>query len=183
MQYLYNQDTGNLVQVMKLQDRASGTYITDTYHYNNPNFPNYITSIDNGLGIPIAQNLYDSSGRLISSTDANGNTTTYLHNLTNQTEQVVDALNRTNTYVYDLNGNVLIQTNALGQANTYAYDALNNKTNEVLGGLQTNAYLYSGTHLVLAPPAGVFCFTGGGECDGWPGIVTAHVTAQTSAKP
>ena len=153
-QYRYNQDTGNLVQVLKLVDRTAGTYATNQYDYNNPNFPHYITSIENGLGVPIVQNLYNNQGRLTNATDANGNTTTFIHNSSSQIEQVVDALNRTNTYFYDTNGNVLIQSNALGQVNQYAYDGLNNKTNEVIGGLQTNNYAYDTNSFLLQSVTG-----------------------------
>src|SRR5205809_6413790 len=53
VKYIYNQDTGNLIQVLKLTDRATGSYQTNSaYHYDNGNFPHYITSIDDGRGIP-----------------------------------------------------------------------------------------------------------------------------------
>ena len=58
----YNADTGNLLQVIKLTDRTAGTYVTNSYLYNNPNFPHYITGIINGDGVPVTQNYYDDSG-------------------------------------------------------------------------------------------------------------------------
>src|SRR5207253_2779374 len=39
VQYIYNQDTGNLIQVQKLVDRVAQTWFTNVYHYDNPNFP------------------------------------------------------------------------------------------------------------------------------------------------
>ena len=90
MKYVYNQDTGNLIQVLKLTDRTAGLYATNKYHYDNQQFPHYITEIENGTGVPIARNNYDSSGRLISTVDANGNTTQFIHNLTNSLEVIID---------------------------------------------------------------------------------------------
>ena len=52
LQYIYNQSSGNLVQALKLVDSATGLYATNSYLYNNPNFPHYITGIINGDGIP-----------------------------------------------------------------------------------------------------------------------------------
>ena len=49
----YNADTGNLLQVIKLADRTAGTYVTNSYLYNNPNFPHYITGIiEQGTACP-----------------------------------------------------------------------------------------------------------------------------------
>jgi RHS repeat-associated protein len=147
IQYIYNQSTSNLIQVLKLVNRATGAYTTNSYDYNNPNFPHYITSMENGDGVSVARNYYDNSGRLTSMQDAYGNLTQYIYPSTNN-EMIVDPLGRTNSYLYDINGNVLAQTNALGQITTMAYDVNNNKTNQVtyLNNGQpyaTNSYVYS----------------------------------------
>jgi RHS repeat-associated protein len=130
VKYIYQQDTGNLIQVLKLTDRAAGTYAPEKYHYDNPAFPHYITSIENALGIPVARNLYDSSGRLVALVDASGNTNQVIHNLTNRLEIVIDPLGHTNITAYDLRGNITATTNALNGVTLRAYDD-NNKTNEV----------------------------------------------------
>lgn len=131
VQYVYNQNTGNLIWVEHLVNATTGTYTTNKYHYDNPNFPHYITSIENADGVPVARNFYDDSGRLIAVQDANGNTTQFIHNLTNNMDVIIDRLGHTNTYVYDLQGNVIAQTNQLGQITEMAYDENNNKTNEI----------------------------------------------------
>jgi len=82
VKYVYNQDTGNLIQVHKLVDRSLGSYTTNTYHYDNAVFPHFITEIDNPSGIPITRNQYDAGGRLIAATDANGNTVSHTHDVT-----------------------------------------------------------------------------------------------------
>jgi RHS repeat-associated protein len=149
VKYIYNQDTGNLIQVLKLQDRTAGTYVTNLYRYDNPNFPHYITAIVDADGVPVAENQYDANGLLTNSTDADGNVTTFIHNTSNQVDVVVDRMGNTNSYAYDTNGNVTAITNALHQVTTMAYDALNDKTSEVIGGLQTNSYAYDGNSYML----------------------------------
>jgi len=132
VRYVYNQDTGNLLQVQKLTDRAAGTYVTERYHYDNPNFPHYITSIENPNGVPVARNEYDDAGRLTAVVDADGNRTQFIHSTTNSLEVVIDRLGHTNSYAYDSRGNVVATTNALGGITQMAYDDNNNKTNDVV---------------------------------------------------
>ena len=128
VKYVYNRDTGNLIQVLKLTDRAAGTYVTNKYHYDNPNFPHYLTSIDNPLGVPVARNEYDETGRLTAVIDAEGNRTEFHHNdnPTNRVEVVIDRLGRTNSHAYDERGNVTASTNALGEFTLMTYDTTNN---------------------------------------------------------
>ena len=153
VQYVYDQDDGNLVQVLKLQNRASGLYATNHYDYNNPNYPHLITSIENAIGAPITRDSYDSSGRLTQMQDANGNLTQYVYAATNL-EMIVDPLGRTNTFSYDSSGNIIAQTNALNQVTLMAYDANNNKTNQVVFAngqpYATNNYAHDPETLLLA---------------------------------
>ena len=153
VQYVYNQDSGNLIQVIKLLDRNSGTCGTNRYDYNNPQFPHYITSIENADGVPVTRNFYDSSGRTVQTLDANGNTNLFIYAATNM-ETTVDPLGHTNTFVYDASGNIIARTNALGQVALMAYDSDNNKTNKVtfLNGLPyaTNSYSYDGNKCLLS---------------------------------
>jgi RHS repeat-associated protein len=132
IQYIYDNNTGNLIQVIKLIDRSLGTTSTNRYIYGNSAFPHYITEIDNGIGVPITRNFYDSSGRLTSSVDANGNTNQFIHNLTNSLEILVDPLGHTNTLAYDLRGNVTAVTNAVGGVKLSTYDGSNNKLSDIL---------------------------------------------------
>jgi RHS repeat-associated protein len=148
MKYIYNRDTGNLIQVHRLQDRAAGNYLVTKYHYDHPNpeFAHYITSIEDPRGIPLARNEYDDSGRLTAVVDADGKRTQFIHNTTNRVEIVTDRLGNTNSFAYDTRGNVTATTNALNQVTTMAYDDFNNKTNDVvfLNGqpYATNHYVY-----------------------------------------
>jgi RHS repeat-associated protein len=144
VRYVYDQDSGNLVQVLKLQDRGSGLYATNRYDYNNPNYPHLITSIENAEGAPVTRNYYDNSGRITQTVDANGNTNQFIYAATNM-ELTIDQLGRTNTLVYDSSGNIIAQTNALGQATLNGYDGFNEKTNQITfhnGQAYTNSYSY-----------------------------------------
>jgi RHS repeat-associated protein len=136
VRYIYNQDTGNLIQVQRLTDRVAGIYATNKYHYDNSRFPHYITRIENGLGVPVARNYYDDAGRLTAVVDANGNTNQILHNVnggtTNVVEITIDRRGFTNSFAADARGNVIASTNAIGGITTAQYDDNNNKTNEVL---------------------------------------------------
>jgi RHS repeat-associated protein len=165
VQYVYNNDTGNLIQVLKLTDRVAGVFSTNKYIYANQQFPHYITEIDNGIGAPITRNFYDSSGRLTSSVDANGNTTQYIHNLTNSLEMVVDPRGNTNSFAYDSRGNVAAVTNAVGTVMLATYDGSNNKTNEVVmlngAGYSTNNFGYDPNTGLLLASTNSFGFTNG----------------------
>jgi YD repeat-containing protein len=131
VKYVYNEDTGNLIRVLRLVDRTAGSYLTNVYHYDHPKFPHYITAIDDARGIPAARNLYDDNGKLIGIIDADGRTNTITHNLTNRIEQIVDRLGNTNSFAYDTRGNVTAITNALGtsiqQISTFGYDNTDNR--------------------------------------------------------
>lgn len=128
VQYVYDNDNNNLVQVLKLVDRNAGTYTTNKYRYDNPNFRHYITSVVDANGIPITVNHYDPSGLLTNSTDGNGNSITFVHNTSAQVEMVVDAMGNTNTYAYDLNGNVTNTVDGLGQQTSTTFDGDGNVT-------------------------------------------------------
>jgi YD repeat-containing protein len=131
LRYVYHAERGNLLQVHRLTDRAAGTYLMAKYHYDEPRWPHYITSIENPLGVPVARNEYDDSGRLTAIVDADGNRTEFQHSTSNNLEVVVDRLGHTNFFAYDLRGNVTATTNALGGIRTMGYDEDSNQTNEV----------------------------------------------------
>ena len=81
----------------------------------------------------MTQEFLNNSGRLTSMVDANGNTTRFIHNLTNDTEVVIDRLGRTNTAVYDTRGNVTAgTTNAPQPGRVNSFNGNNNKTNQVV---------------------------------------------------
>ena len=65
----------------------------------------------------------DSTGQLLTSTDANTHTTTYSnYDAVGYPKTTTDALNNATDTVYDVRGNVLSVTDALGKTSSYTYD-------------------------------------------------------------
>jgi len=126
---------------------------TTTFSYDNNH---YLLNIKDPTGTPAIRSTYDASGRLLSSTDANGKTINYTQNIAGQIEQVRDRLGNTTTYAYDADGNILSMTDALGNTSSYTYDAFDNKLTETNPLHQTTAYSYDGfgNRLTEADPLG-----------------------------
>ncbi len=122
VKYVYDRDKGNLLQVLKLVDRSAGTYITNKYHYDHPDFPHYITSIENAKGVPVTRNLYDESGRLIGMIDVSGHTNRFDHDIANKREVQYDRKGYSTVYTYDPQGNVTNILDALGHNSSFQYD-------------------------------------------------------------
>jgi RHS repeat-associated protein len=122
VKYVYNQDSGNLIQVLKLVDRTAGTYLTNKYHYDNANFPHFITSMENASGVPLIRNLYDDSGRLIGIVDASGRTNSFVHDPSSRVETVYDRKGVPTTFAYDFRGNVTNSIDPYGATNSFSYD-------------------------------------------------------------
>ncbi len=153
------------------QDRI--TKITDlagksvTYHYNQNDDLDYV--IDqlgqkteyryqaghlleeyfDPSGLRLTKNIYDASGRLIQTIDADGNVVEFTHNIDGKEEIVKDKLGRTSVFVYDDQGNVLSQTNPMGETTTHTYDAKGREltTTDPLGNTITNSYDTAGNLL------------------------------------
>jgi RHS repeat-associated protein len=137
--YAYD-STGNLQSVV---DRA-GNKTSFTY-----DGAHRLLTIVDPLGNTGVTSQFDSSGRLIAMTDAQGKTTGLTHDLAGQRELITDRrgfvttltyngqgllLSRTDptgarsSYTYDADGNVLSETDSLGNMRTYTYDAFDNPT-------------------------------------------------------
>ncbi|WP_419688228.1 Ig-like domain repeat protein [Burkholderia theae] len=65
---------------------------------------------------------YDAFGRVIASTDANGNVTHTSYDALGRVIATTDAAGSTRSSTYDAFGRVLTQTDALGNTTTYTYD-------------------------------------------------------------
>ena len=160
--YTYDQN-GDLTQSSVLQTPAvtdsNGNIITpavwDVTNYTYLQGPqahiiNKITSPDGST--PII-NQYDSSGRLISSTDSNGHTITYNPNIAGNQEVVTDRNGNQTVYVYDNQGRVIDQTDAQGHETQYVYgDSWTNNpttvtTDTIVNGVATNVLTKTYTYL------------------------------------
>ena len=74
----------------------------------------------------VNQSAYNAAGWQTSSTDAEGNTTSYTYDSMGRVLTVTNALGNTTSYVYDLLGRVFEQTSAQGAVTRYTYDAVGN---------------------------------------------------------
>ena len=150
--YTYD-DAGNLTHVSRLTDRASTNSVATTFIYDNLDYPNYLTAIEDPRdpsGVPGIRNDYDDDGRLKSHTDATGKSITYVHDINGKKETIVDRLGNTNVFNYDAKGNVTMSVNALGQTNLFTYDSNGNKLSETNPKGETIAYTYDSNDLLLS---------------------------------
>ncbi len=154
VRYVYNRDTGNLIQVHRLLDRSAGSYSTNKYHYDLARLPHYITSIEDPRGVSLARNEFDDAGRLAAVIDADGKRVEFIHSISNRLELTIDRMGNTNTVAFDTRGNITATTNALGGISLMAYDEDNNRTNEIvfLNGqpYATNLWTYSPEGFLLS---------------------------------
>jgi RHS repeat-associated protein len=102
---------------------------TTTFSYD-PDHPHYLAGIKDPRGVDAVKNSYDDSGRLISTTDANGKTITYDHRLALNQEAITDRLGNVTVYTYDNDGNVTKTEDAEGGVTEATYDAMGNKTSD-----------------------------------------------------
>lgn len=72
LDYGYDPTTGNLVSFTTQIKTDPPT----RYHYEDPDFPNYLTKIEDPLNQPIVRNVFDDDGRLVAQCDAMGDVTT-----------------------------------------------------------------------------------------------------------
>jgi RHS repeat-associated protein/uncharacterized repeat protein (TIGR01451 family) len=129
-------------------DRAN---LITTFTYDN----HFLTNVIDPRGLTAVKNVYDD-GRLVSTTDASGNTINYAPDLAAQHETIRDRLGNPTTFEYDGDGNVTRVTDALGGVITSTFDANSNKLTEtsVLGKTVTNTYDAVGNLLTETDPLG-----------------------------
>lgn len=102
---------------------------------------NPIRTIGPDLAV-LSEQTYDSQGKMLTRTDALGNTVTYTYDARGNILTETDALGNTTTYTNDSRGNVLSKVDARGFTTTYTYDDNNNLLSETdaLGNTVTHTY-------------------------------------------
>lgn len=116
--YYFNQTGTAWFDAMRLEVGASHTF--NTYDTGG----NYITSVKDPLGHTIS-NSYDAVGNQTSTTDGNGNQTSFVYDGRNLLTKVTDALQGVTSYGYDGNGNRTTVTDAKGNISKYDYNEFN----------------------------------------------------------
>ncbi len=129
--------------LFSVSDRG-GEVTTHTYDAQHE-----LTGIIDPRGIPAVRNEYDAAGRLVKTTDADGKTMLYSHNIAGRREIITDRLGRSTTHVYDLRGNVTSSTDPLGHTTSTTYDAHDNKLSETNALGQTTTYRYDARDQML----------------------------------
>ncbi|MBN1331691.1 S8 family serine peptidase [Candidatus Dojkabacteria bacterium] len=134
--YEYDRN-GNLTAEL----RPNGT--RHTYGYDALNRPIVEYSIAPGED-PVARSRtdYDAAGRVIKTTDALGNFTTYEYDGLDRLTKVIDPLQHSTFYSYDAVGNLTREINANGAVTNYTFDEFNNLITETDPTSHTWSYEY-----------------------------------------
>src|SRR5260370_26262568 len=118
------------MSLTNVEDLITVTYAdTGTYRYTyDPNFPTNFhkpTVVQDPLGHRTTNSYDQSTGDLLTSTNAVGTTTySYTNGLLHT---VTDPLNHTSTYDYDTTRRLLLdEVDGLGNRTSYGYDAVGN---------------------------------------------------------
>ncbi len=163
-------------QVTSVTDRAGHT---TTYQYA----PNGIdmTRVVNALGQTTSSSTYDAYHRILTHTDALGDTTAYTYTAWGAVAQLTNSAGHTTTYNYDLNTKRLVSTTRNGATSaSYTHDALGRvRTSTDASGL-TLTYEYNNLDRVtrVRYPDGTFIATEYVCCD-LPGVVTDRAGRKT----
>ena len=126
---------------------------TSTFDYDGGHF---LLDIIDARGVHALTNTFDASGRLVATTDANGNTINYTNDVAASHETVTDRLGNATSYDYDNQGNIIKITDPLGNITTRTFDSNGNKLSETnaLGQITTFTYDALGNRLSLTDPLG-----------------------------
>ena len=111
------------------------------------------------VGTPDAASVeytYDLAGNILTTTNADNQTTTNTHDALNRLLTTTDPLGNTTTNTYDAAGNLITTKDALGNATTYVYDTYGHmiKETDATGGVTTSTYDAAGNLTSVTDPLG-----------------------------
>ena len=171
LKYSYDAN-GNLTQFVDQANNAT------KYFYQQAQFPNYLTRIEDPLNRAIARNVFDNQGRLIGVCDANGDPATlngcvkFNPNAASSVQTFFNARGFRTDLILDDRGNVLTERRFLDGANfldtVRAYDANNNMLTEKDPANNTKSFTYDSRGNVLTatdPGARTTTYTYNGACN------------------
>ncbi len=109
-----------------------------------------------GEGVSLVRNEYDSDGRIIKSTDADGKEINYIHDIDGKQETIFDRNGAPTTLNYDEAGNIIRKIDALGNVKSYEYDSAGNQTRitDPAGNVWQSEYDAFGNQTRFADPMG-----------------------------
>ena len=146
LMYAYNEN-GDLVKTTN--DAQISTY----FEYDNDHNITEMYVMDENeeheeynVKKPVARQVYNEDGRLVSTIDASGKKTKYEHNIDGREEAITDRRGNTTVFYYNDRGDVIRTENPDSEKNgikTYSYDELGNKLTETDELGRTTTYTYS----------------------------------------
>ena len=98
-------------------------------------------------GTKDVKNEYDDSGRLISSTDANGNKTTYQYDTQGRLIKITLPGGESTSVTYDKEGRAVSSTDAKGIVSKFVYDRAGNLTQQSVGN-EVTTFTYTDNGLI-----------------------------------
>jgi RHS repeat-associated protein len=100
--------------------------------------------------------VYDAAGNVTNSIDAGGNKSTFAYDALNRRTAVTDPAGDLSTTLYDAIGNVTARIDGLGHVTTYVYDLLNRttQTSDARGGIVTTLYDAIGNNTTVVDQVG-----------------------------
>ncbi len=131
---------------LKVKD-ARGNFTKFQYDLDNHLLETDLYKADGVTLLTRTQTGYDALGRRQTSTDGDGNTTTYNYDAVGRLASVLDARNKTTSYGYDELGEKISQTDANLHTTKFAYDLKGHLVQKTLPALQsmTMGYNVDGT--------------------------------------
>ena len=126
--YLYDEgyrayltDADGTAHFFKCKDNTTITYEFDdslVFKEISGQAYNYELQYEDG-----SKRRYDSSGKLLSVIDRNGNTVTHTYDSSGRIYRITDAIGRSVTYTYDSSGYLSSMTDAAGRVTSYMYNS------------------------------------------------------------
>ncbi|MCF6177305.1 MAG: hypothetical protein L3J71_16235 [Victivallaceae bacterium] len=118
----------NAIGQVVRSERLSNVKITVTD--NNGNI-SAVPDLTNSTQVSFSLTEYDRAGRVIKSTDAEGNISRTEYDVIGRTSAVIDALGNRTTYEYDIAGRQVLVRDALGRETKFEYDALGRRVRTI----------------------------------------------------
>lgn len=109
-----------------------------------------IINITDPLNRTAVRNEYDNQGRLISATNANGETVRFAHDVASRQEVITDPDGFVTTYDYDMQGNILTVTDPLGGVTTNTFDSQQNLLSTTNAAGETTTFTYNNRRGLLS---------------------------------